>query len=93
MIELAWPPKDPDDSLDYSIDWSKALPQGSTISGAAWSVNKPGLTLSNQTVGQKTTTVWLAGGRAGVTYVVTCEISTSSGHVYQRSVRLPVIRL
>lgn len=93
MTDLAWSPKDPAESLNYSIDWSKALPQGVTIASAEWSATPAGLDLSSPSHAQKATTVWISGGSAGLTYLVTCEITTSAGQTFQRSVRLPVAEL
>ena len=36
-MALKWPDKDPDEQLDYSIDWSNALGTN-TISSVTWKV-------------------------------------------------------
>lgn len=33
-----WPFKDPDETLDYSVDWSRFLGDGVTIATVVWSV-------------------------------------------------------
>ena len=51
-----WPFKDPDETLDYSVDWSRFLGTA-TISTVTWSVKTPGY--SSETVlasGQDLTT-------------------------------------
>jgi hypothetical protein len=35
-MALRWPVKDPDETLDYSIDWSRFLGSGITISAVTW---------------------------------------------------------
>ena len=37
-MSFRWPNKDPDEQLDYSIDWSRFL-GSATISSVVWSVN------------------------------------------------------
>jgi len=34
-MSLRWPVKDPDETLDFSIDWSRFL-EGRTISEVVW---------------------------------------------------------
>lgn len=36
-----WPFKDPDETLDYSVDWSRFLGDSVTISTVVWSVKTP----------------------------------------------------
>jgi len=37
-MSFRWPNKDPDETLDYSVDWSRWL-NGATISSVVWSVD------------------------------------------------------
>jgi hypothetical protein len=37
-MSYQWPFKDPDETLDYSVDWSRFLGDGVTITGVTWSV-------------------------------------------------------
>ena len=36
-MSLVWPNKDPDELLDYSVDWTKVT-EGMTISSVVWSI-------------------------------------------------------
>ena len=38
-MSFRWPNKDPDEQLDYSIDWSRFLGDSITITGVQWSVD------------------------------------------------------
>ena len=40
-MSFRWPNKDPDETLDYSVDWSRFLDTG-TISSCSWFVDNFG---------------------------------------------------
>lgn len=84
---LKWPDKDPDDVLDYQVDWSGRLPTGDTISTSTWIV-PAGLTKDSDSTSTKTTTIWLSGGTAGSTYSVTNRVVTTGGRTMDASVTL-----
>ena len=70
--------KDPDATLDYTIDWSAWLEDGDTIAGSQWVVPTDLTQDAPATNTDTTTTVWLSGGTAGADYVVTNRITTAS---------------
>jgi hypothetical protein len=73
--------KDPNAVLDYVFDWgTDYLAVGETISTRTVTVDT-GLTKDSDSItgGSTSVTVWLSGGTAGVSYQVTCRITTSSG--------------
>lgn len=37
-MSFRWPNKDPDETLDYNVDWSRFLGETSTIVSSVWSV-------------------------------------------------------
>jgi hypothetical protein len=65
-------------SRPYTIDWSRYLATGDTISTAVFTV-PDGLTKGTE--GHTTTTAWvqLSGGVAGQEYRVSCRITTTPG--------------
>ncbi len=85
--------KDPNAVLDYGLDWSEDLADGDTISASAWTVTSPadptlvvgstGLFVPSHT--STTTTVWLSGGTAGVTYKVTNHVTTAESRQDDRT--------
>jgi hypothetical protein len=88
---LATYDKDPDATLDYSIDWSAWLPSGDAISTAAWSTSDAELVVEGSpapSVSAGVATVWLSGGTAGTHYTVTCRVTTTGGRIDDRSIRL-----
>lgn len=83
-----WPYKDPDAKLDHEIYWEKWL-EGDSISESSWYV-PAGLTLEAQSNTETTTKIWLSGGAIGETYQITNRITTATGRVDERTVRLHV---
>lgn len=95
---LAWPAKDPGDTLDYVFDIAPALTSnpGDTIStlDVAVSPNNPGdLTLASSSADGPRAVLWFSGGQALTTYTVTINITTAGGRTLARSVALPVVAL
>ena len=75
--------KDPQEVLDYQIDWSDWL-DTDTISTSAWVV-QTGITKDSSSNTTTTATVWLSGGTNGSRYVITNTITTSDGRTAERS--------
>ena len=85
---LLWPDKDPDEILDYQMDWSSRL-VGDIISVSTW-VLPVGSTL-NKVAESKTTTsttIWLSGGTLGERYELLNRIDTSAGRKMDQTVSL-----
>jgi hypothetical protein len=84
--------KDPDASLDYSMDWAGWLVDGDSISTAVWTV-PDGLTEPSspgQSVTGSRAVVWLSGGTAGETYLIPCRVVTTQGRMDERTLPLRV---
>jgi len=95
---LAWPAKDPGDTLDYVFDISPALTAnpGDTIAtlDVATSPSEPGdLALASSTADGAWAVLWLTGGQPQTTYTVTVTITTAGGRALARSIALPVVAL
>lgn len=102
-MSFRWPNKDPDETLDYSVDWSRWL-NGATISSVVWYVDnstgtKTALTAGNtvnglQNVAQTTSngvaTINLGLGTNNIEYKIYCNMSDSSGNVAERVIRLRI---
>lgn len=88
-MTLAWANKDPDEVLDYKLDWSARLGAGNTIVTSIWIV-PAGLTKDSDVFTTTTTTIWLSGGVLGVRYELTNRITTTGGHTMDQSVHLRV---
>jgi hypothetical protein len=98
VAPLAWPAKDPSDTLDYVFDIAPAVAGngGDVIASLSVAVtpNAPGDLIAQSLAADGTLAiVWLAGGQPGTTYTVTLAIATASGRTIARSILLPVTAL
>lgn len=87
-MALKWPAKDPDEVLDYKVDWAKRLGADS-ITASTWT-SPDGITLMTSSFQSKFTIAWISGGTIGKTYAFTNRITTSSGRVMEQTVELPI---
>jgi hypothetical protein len=81
--------KDPNAVLDWAFDWSRWLSTDEEVSSAEVEVDE-GLTKDSQSNTTDTVTVWLSGGTLGVTYEVTCRITTNQGRTDERTIGIRV---
>lgn len=88
MSALKWPFKDPDEVLDYVVDWTARL-AGDTIGTSLWIV-PIGITDENEENDTTTTTIWLSGGTIGQTYEFVNRVQTAGGRTMDQSVKLPI---
>tara|TARA_Y100001973_G_scaffold98372_1_gene155848 strand:- start:1100 stop:1420 length:321 start_codon:yes stop_codon:yes gene_type:complete len=103
-MTLKWPSKDPDETVDFSMDWSRFLNSQATIDTVTWFVNNSsgvktqfntGTIVNNlHLVGVSNTntvaTVNLGLGTNNTKYKLHCQILDTSGTVAERSVTLPI---
>jgi hypothetical protein len=85
--------KDKDETRAFTIDWSKALATGDTISGApAWTL-PGGIASAQQSNTTTTSTIWISGGTVGTRYIVKCRITTtlSLSHAEEQAFELTII--
>jgi hypothetical protein len=102
-MSFKWPSKDPDEVLDYSVDWSRAIDTASIVS-VTWYVDnasgvKTTITGGNivngiqnvaQTVSGKVATINLGLGTNNVEYKFYCSITDSLGRTFERVIRLKI---
>lgn len=103
-MSYKWPNKDPDETLDYSVDWSRWLGSGVTIASVAWFVDNVSGAKTSFTAGSvvnglqnvsvtNTNTVAsinLALGTLNKEYKIYCRITDSSGSVAERVIKLNI---
>jgi hypothetical protein len=80
--------KDPNAILDYSIDWTRWL-AGDQIAASEWIVAS-GLTKMADSTTATSATVWLSGGTAGQSHIVTNRMTTAAGRTEDRSFTIRV---
>jgi len=93
-------PKDPNEVIDYMIDWAH-MEHGSpgaleslgndTITGTPLWIVPVGITLDSQANNTTTTTGFFSGGTASTDYVITVRITTVGGRTLERSIIIPVV--
>lgn len=81
--------KDPDARLNYTLNWSKWLDSGDTISSASW-IHDTALTAVSNSNTTTTATIILEGGKLAKKYRVTCRIATANGLIDDRSFFLQI---
>jgi hypothetical protein len=82
--------KDPDEDLDYQLDWTDSLEDLETI--ASYTLSVPtGITSHDDSNTDEAVIFWLSGGTAGETYRLACEIVTSAGRTHKRSLDVLVV--
>lgn len=87
---LVWPAKDPDEVIDYPIDWADRL-LGDLIHSASFEVVSGDVTIDSaehngKTISQAT----VSGGVSGTKAKITCEIVTEDGQTLQQTATLLV---
>lgn len=88
---FAWPSKDPDEVLDYQIDWATdRLDEGETITTTLWQVESGDVVIDSDEELDGVTTVWLSGGTVDTSSIVLNRITTSAGRIYDQSCRLRI---
>jgi hypothetical protein len=97
-LPLNWPAKSPRDVLDYQVDITPALvgDEGDTISAVEITIipdSAGDLAATSLAVDGHRVVIWFAGGRSGVVYTVTLEVTTVNGRALHRSILLPVVAL
>lgn len=84
-----WPNKDPDDILDYGVDWSARL-SGDTLAASDWIV-PDGITEDSASFSASSATIWLSGGTAGQSYAITNRVTTAAGRQFDATVTIQVV--
>jgi hypothetical protein len=102
-MSFRWPNKDPDETLDYSVDWSRFL-DGAAITSVTWYVDNAegvktaiaagstvnGIQNISQTISGDVSTINLGLGTNNYEYKFTCRMIDSSGNISERVIRLRI---
>lgn len=103
-MSFKWPDKDPDDQLDYSINWTEQL-EGDTIDNIVWKIYDADDVLQTWTSGQTVNglqyvsstntdtvaTIYLGSGTAFTTYKIVCRMTASDATIIEQEVRIRVV--
>jgi hypothetical protein len=79
--------------LDYSFDWRKWLtPISDSISSFTVTADD-GITIDSESQLNGIVTVFISGGTSGITYDVTCKITTDDGRIDSRTIKIKGVEL
>ena len=81
--------KDPDETLDYYIDWGTLFLAGDTIIGSVWIVPS-GITQVSTSNTTTRTTIWLSGGTIGESKLLTNRITTAAGRIKEQKILIVI---
>ena len=81
-------PKDPNEVLDYSVNWSGLL-AGDTIATSTWTV-PVGVTGGAMAFTDTETLIWLSGGTEGESYDLLNRITTAAGRTRDQTCTLKI---
>jgi hypothetical protein len=90
-MALSFPNKDPQEVLDYVLDWSKRL-GGDVILTSTWAVDDAGLVIDSKpaTFTPTDTTIWLSAGVLNTSYLLTNHIVTQGDRTMEQSVKIKI---
>lgn len=80
--------KDPNETLDYQIDWTARL-NTDKISSSTWIV-PAGIQKTAETHIDTGTSVWLAGGTTGESYTLVNRVNTLGGRIMDQSIKIKI---
>lgn len=90
-------PKDPDDVLDYAIDWTSRLDSSDTIVTSLYAIVDGGngtvdggIQIDSQSVEGNKSIVWLSGGIDNTTATIRCRITTQGGRQRDLTAQLKI---
>lgn len=88
----SFPPKDPDEVLDYLFDWSLELETTETIVSHSITVSNITNVSDVRDNTNKKVSVRLSGGIIGDTGKIECTVTTSVGQIIQRTAEVKIVR-
>jgi len=98
-VPLEWPGKDPDEVLDFGLDWNARCAVNSPIDQVALSEwfydfvdanNDNTLNLFLESFSYGVTRVWLEKGQVGRTYKITNRVTTTADRVMEQTVSITI---
>jgi len=85
--------KQPNDVLDYTVDLTKWMASGDTVSSATAAVSPSGLTISVTNGTTSEPKVWASGGANGTEYQITLTVVTTGGRTKEFEFKIVVAEL
>lgn len=103
-MSFRWPSKSPNETLDYSIDWSRLIEDGVSISTVNYTIeydNQPtlpfgvgvtayGLTNQATSISDKVSVIYLSQGTLNRQYKIICRVTDTLSRITERSVTISI---
>ena len=103
-MSYKWPNKDSNETLDYSLDWSRWLRTGESIISSTWYIDDAdgvkttftapnivnGLQHFGATNSSNITTLTLAQGTVNKQYKLYCSVTLNTNFVAERSITISI---
>jgi hypothetical protein len=90
MFTAKWPKKDPEEVLDYSVDWTARLDGDPITDCTATLLTAAGVTVDLVSNTATTSTVWLSGGTIGQTALIKFHIVTAAYREMERTISVRI---
>ncbi len=85
-----WGIKDPDEALDFAVDWSRRL-SGDHLAAVEFIVEEAaGVSLYDGWTTASAAMIWISGGTVGQTAQILCRVTTEGGRTMDQSLRLAI---
>lgn len=90
-----WPDKDPNEVLDYDIEWAGTVDSpgrtyGENVIASTWAIVGSGLVEDSNSFTTGRTKIWLSGGVVGTVYRLTNHITTDGGREMEKTATLSI---
>jgi hypothetical protein len=89
-MALEWPSKDPDEVLDYTVDWTARLGTNDTIISSEWPDPPTGIIVDSDNHDTTSSVIWLSGGTLNEAYTFVNRVVTAGGRTMDQSVKLKI---
>lgn len=93
-MSQTWPPKDPDEVLDYDVNWAldkdgnPGRTFGDNLISSLWIIDSGTVVINSNTFTTGATKVWLSGGLLGETSMLTNRIVTAGGRTMDQTIKV-----
>ena len=90
-MAVEWGRKDPDEVIDYGIDYSGSLADGDSLATVEWTfIDQSGCTKSNEGITGSNAKVRISSGTAGLNMKIQCRVTTANGEVLEDLAKLKI---
>ena len=91
MAAVDWGKKDPDEVIDYGIEYSGSLVEGESLVSAVFTfIDQAGCTKANEGVVGSQAKVRISAGTAGLNMLIECRVTTAFGEILEDRAKLRV---